>query len=110
MLEEARYGFPLDIEVVTTADSRSASRLLRDRVPDVVVIDLHTGSAGGFGLAMDMASDPSLARVPFVMLLERPQDTWLAAQAGAACSRTKPVAPGVVATDVLGLIGHPAAS
>jgi len=89
-----RYGFPDDIEVSFVLDSREALRSLPEIAPSVVVVDLQTGSAGGYGLARDMSADVRWARVPVIMLLERDQDTWLARQAGARIAITKPVAAG----------------
>jgi len=89
-----RYGFPDDIEVSFVLDSREALRSLPEIAPSVVVVDLQTGSAGGYGLARDMSADVRWARVPVIMLLERDQDAWLARQAGARIAITKPVAAG----------------
>lgn len=110
VVEGTRLGFPPTVEVLQVDDAREALTSLAMRPPDVVVMDIHTGSAGGFALARDMASDPLLATVPFVMLLERPQDAWLALQAGAAVHRVKPVAATRVVDDVLRLLPATAAS
>jgi DNA-binding response OmpR family regulator len=91
-----RYGFPDDIEVSFVLDSREALRSLPEIAPSVVVVDLQTGSAGGYGLARDMSADVRWADVPVIMLLERDQDGWLARQAGARIAITKPVAAGRV--------------
>lgn len=64
---------------------------MSERTPSAVVVDLQTGSAGGYGLARDMGLNDRLAQVPVVMLLERDQDAWLARQAGARFVRLKPV-------------------
>jgi len=87
-----RYGLPDDIEVSFARDSREALRLLPEIAPSVVVGDLQTGSAGGYGLTRDMSANARWARVPVIMLLEREQDQWLARQAGARVALTKPVA------------------
>jgi DNA-binding response OmpR family regulator len=89
-----RYGFPDDIEVSFVLDSREALRSLPELAPSVVVVDLQTGSAGGYGLARDMSADVRWATVPVIMLLERDQDAWLAHQAGARVTFTKPVVAG----------------
>jgi DNA-binding response OmpR family regulator len=89
--EEARLGLPDELEVVPAADAREALALLRTFVPACVIIDIHTGSAGGVGLSRDMQDIPHLRGVPILMLLERDQDRWLAGQAGADAIRTKPL-------------------
>ena len=103
ILEEARYGFPVDIEVHCTSDAREAIDWMRDARPSVVIVDIQTGSAGGFSLARDMAQTARLRNVPICMLLERDQDRWLAREAGAALVRLKPIETGDLVSDVLQL-------
>lgn len=101
---EGRWGFPAGVEVDVAADSREAWTIMQEKIPSVAVVDLQTGSAGGFGLARDMAQDEALAAVPILMLLERDQDSWLALQAGAARYRTKPVDMDRLVGDALELL------
>lgn len=82
--EGAAFAFPADVEISHAQDAREAWETLRTSTPAVAVVDLRTGSAGGFALAKDMLSVPRLAKIPILMLIERSQDTWLARQAGAA--------------------------
>jgi DNA-binding response OmpR family regulator len=89
--EELRYGLPADFEVDLATDAREAWTHMSETIPWAVVVDLQTGSAGGYGLARDMSENARLAHVSVVMLLERPQDEWLAKQAGAAAFLVKPV-------------------
>jgi DNA-binding response OmpR family regulator len=105
-----RYGFPDDFEVAFVIDSREALRSLPEIAPSVVVVDLQTGSAGGYGLARDMSEDARWAHVPIVMLLEREQDMWLAHQAGARVAVTKPVAAGRLINDIRALVDGAATS
>ncbi len=102
--DEARFGFAPDLEVALARDARDALRQMEAEVPAVVVIDLHTGSAGGFALCKDMDQDPRLRDVPVLMLLDRDQDRWLAQQAGAKLIRTKPIDTSDLAADTLSLI------
>ena len=104
-----RYGFPDDIAVSFVLDSREALRSLAEIAPSVVVVDLQTGSAGGYGLARDMSADVRWARVPVIMLLERDQDAWLARQAGARITITKPVAAGRVTEGIRAVVDASAA-
>lgn len=101
--DHARLGFPSDVDVHLADDSRDAQRIVDDVVPDVVVADLLTGTAGGFNFARDMASDERLRSVPVLILLDRDQDAWLARQAGARVHRTKPVHADVLVADTLSL-------
>ncbi|MDP9067263.1 MAG: response regulator [Actinomycetota bacterium] len=102
--DEARFGFAPDLEVALARDARDALQQMESDVPAVVVIDLHTGSAGGFALCKSMDQDPRLRQVPVLMLLDRDQDRWLANQAGADLIRTKPIDASDLAADALSLL------
>jgi DNA-binding response OmpR family regulator len=90
--DEFRYALTTGVSARFASDARSAWKELQNQVPTVVVVDIQTGSAGGYGLAKDMSARPEFAHVPVVMLLERAQDSWLAKQAGATSYVCKPVA------------------
>lgn len=90
--EELRYALPAGVSARFAADARSAWKELQTVIPSVVVVDIQTGSAGGYGLTKDMGARPEFAQVPVVMLLERAHDSWLAKQAGAVSFVCKPVA------------------
>ncbi len=102
--DEARFGFAPQLEVALAADAREALQQMELETPSVIVIDLRTGSAGGFALAKDMSQNPRLARVPVMMLLDRDQDRWLAEQAGAQLIRTKPIDTSDLVEDVFSLL------
>lgn len=89
--EELRFGLPGGIEVASATDAREAIARLASLTPRAVVVDLQTGSAGGFALARDMSQIARLASIPVIVLLERDADGWLADQAGAALWLKKPV-------------------
>ena len=74
LTHEASFGFPVGVRVTVVRDAREALESAAERTPDVVVVDLQTGSSGGIALAQDMAQDDQLAKVPIMMLLERPED------------------------------------
>jgi len=102
--QEARYGFAPDIEIEVVRDAREALASMARAAPSAAVVDLQTGSAGGFALARDMLQNDRLKDVPILMLLERDQDAWLAKQAGADAIRTKPVGVAELVADTLALI------
>lgn len=102
--DEARFGFAPDLEVALARDAREALAQMEEDTPAVVVIDLHTGSAGGYGLRKDMSQIGALADIPVLMLLDRDQDLWLAKQAGANLVRTKPIDTSDLVADALSLI------
>jgi DNA-binding response OmpR family regulator len=88
--EELEFGSPADFDVSVVTDARAANKAMEQSIPAAVIVDLQTGSAGGFALARDMAENLKLARVPVIMLLEREHDAWLARQAGASLYVVKP--------------------
>lgn len=102
--DEARFGFAPELDVAIAEDARDALEQMRGDTPAAVVIDLQTGSAGGFALCKDMQHTRGLGRVPVLMLLEREQDVWLAGQAGATLIRTKPIDASDLVADVLSLV------
>jgi DNA-binding response OmpR family regulator len=101
--EEARYGFPAEVKVSFAVDARDAARMLEHEQRSIVVVDLQTGNAGGYALAKDMADSSRLAGIPLLILLQRPQDAWLAKEAGADAFCTKPLGGGRLAREVLAL-------
>ncbi len=103
---DARYAFPEDFDVVVVHDARTALAELREWTPAVVVVDLLSGSAGGFALGRDMSQDRRLASVPMLMLIDRHQDEWLARQAGAGGIRTKPIDTAELVASALELVGE----
>ena len=102
--DEARFGFAPGLGVALARDAREALEQMEIDVPSVIVIDLHTGSAGGFALAKDMGQSTRLSSVPVLMLLDRDQDRWLAQQAGAHLIRTKPIDTSDLVADALSLL------
>ena len=88
---ELEYGVPASMQTEFARDAREALEAMSKKTPSAVVVDLQTGSAGGYGLAREMGLDDRLAQIPIVILLERDQDAWLARQAGARLYLTKPI-------------------
>ncbi|HVM34745.1 MAG TPA: response regulator [Actinomycetota bacterium] len=107
---QMRYGFPANVEVDFAREARDAWQRLEEYVPAAVIVDLQTGSAGGFALATDMRGANRLARVPVVMLIDRYQDDWLARQAGARAVLVKPIDAGELLTTITRLLSEPPAA
>lgn len=104
VLDDASFGFPSHVTVETARDALHAELVLKEFQPDVVVVDLMTGNAGGYALAQLMGQLRAQQDVPILMLLEREQDAWLAKQSGATRYRTKPIAAETLASVALSLI------
>jgi DNA-binding response OmpR family regulator len=78
---------------------------MREGPPNLVIVDLQTGSAGGFSLARDMRQYERLKDVPVLILVDRHQDGWLAMQGGATRYLLKPVPASVLVEESLELVG-----
>ena len=87
--DSAESGLGNEMHVRMATDSRDALRSIADEKPDVIVVDLQTGSAGGYNLIKELRE--AAYEIPSLLLLERSQDAWLAKQAGARSVRVKPL-------------------
>lgn len=105
---ELGFTLPPKMSLRAVADAREAWRAMAERTPDVVCVEIRSGSAGGFALARDMAHKASYRNIPILMLLEREQDRWLADQAGAAAVLVQPVSPPNVMRAIDEVLGAPA--
>lgn len=103
---EAELAFPDDFDVVVVRDARAARSELDAWSPALVVVDLLSGSAGGFALGREMSQQRRLKDIPILMLLDRPQDEWLARQGGAGATKTKPVDAAELVDAALDLLGE----
>jgi len=104
ILDDARYAFPADVQVHCTSDAREAWKELELLIPDAMIVDIQSGSAGGFNLARDMSQNDRLRHVPILMLLQRTEDAWLARQGGADAFLVKPVVSDELVRETLALI------
>ena len=67
---------------------------VRDRIPDLAVIDLQIGNMGGMAVCLELRLDESvgsLPRIPVLMLLDRQADVFLAKRSGAEGWLVKPL-------------------
>jgi CheY-like chemotaxis protein len=106
---EIAYAFPDDVAVLFVADAGEAMQLMSEIAPSVVVTDIRTGNAGGYGLACEMAANERFREIPRLILLERQQDSWLAQQAGATRHRVMPISGDDLVEEVLSLASKAAA-
>jgi len=80
------------IEIVETATQAAALKHLDAGGIDLAVFDAEATPSGGMGLARQIKDE--LADCPPVLLLvERPDDAWLAAWSGAEAIQPRPVDP-----------------
>lgn len=67
---------------------------VKDRTPDIAVLDLQIGTMGGMAVTMDLRLEESggrLPHVPAIMLLDRRADVHLARRSGADGWLVKPL-------------------
>ncbi len=96
------------VELFAAADGRQGIRSAWRRTVDVVVADEITSHAGAFALAKELKGAEPAFPGRIVILLERPQDEWLARWSGADAWFVKPVDPFALAEAVAG-VGVPRA-
>lgn len=96
-----------DVQIAEASDGIAGMKLAWRDLPDVVVVDEITSRAGAFAVARDLTG--SLPPFPgkVVILLDRPQDAWLARWSGADAWFTKPVNPFELAETVAGFLAEP---
>ncbi len=85
-----------DISVVRVSSGFEVRPVVQAGGVDLVVLDLQIGNMGGMATCMDLRLDESIGkadRVPVLMLLDRPVDSFLAGRADADGWVVKPVEP-----------------
>ncbi len=86
-----RFGF----EVVTAADGEQALALVRDRAPDLAILDVTMPGLTGLEVTRALRADEQTRGIPVLLLTARVQDADLAAglEAGATGYVRKPFQP-----------------
>ena len=85
-----------DTSFTVCREGRLVSDLVRQRTPDLVILDLQIGSKGGMAVTMDLRLDESSGALPTVkvlMLLDRQADVHLARRSAADRWLVKPFTP-----------------
>ena len=84
-----------DVRVVEAADGAEALVVARQTIPDLVLLDVHMPRLDGFEVCRQLRREPSLARIPIVMLTAAGQESDRARgrAAGADEYLTKPFSP-----------------
>lgn len=89
----AALGGP-DTTFTHCRDGRQVAGLVRDRTPDLVILDLQIGTMGGIAVTMDLRLDESgglLPHVPILVLLDRKADIHMARRSAADGWLIKPL-------------------
>ena len=97
VVEELRAGVegPGD-EIRAVTSGLAVADAIRQRTPDVVVLDLQIGNMGGMATCVDLRLEAQAGRlpaVPVLMLLDRRPDVFLARRSGADGWLLKPIDP-----------------
>lgn len=89
----AALGGP-DTSFTHCREGRLVAGLVRERTPDLVILDLQIGTMGGIAVTMDLRLDESgglLPHVPILVLLDRTADVHMARRSGADGWLIKPL-------------------
>src|SRR5215212_9613995 len=80
-------------EVITAADGEQALAVVRDRLPDLVLLDIMMPKLDGIGAVKALKADPSLPFIPVILVTARAdaKDVIAGLEAGADDYLTKPV-------------------
>lgn len=81
----AALGGP-DTTFTHCRDGRLVAGSVKERTPDLVVLDMQIGTMGGIAVTMDLRLDESsnsLPHVPILVLLDRTVDIHMARRSGA---------------------------
>lgn len=99
-------GAPSELfEPLEARDGLQGIAMAWRHLPDVVIADEISSRAGAFALAKDLkGADPPFPGV-VAILLDRPQDAWLARWSGADAWFVKPVNPFEMADRLAGILG-----
>ncbi len=82
-------------DVAQARDGESALRLVRERQPEVVVLDIAMPGLDGLEVLRRLRADPSTAELPVILVSARAQeaDVRLAYEEGASKYISKPFSP-----------------
>lgn len=94
-------------EVKTHSNGHDAMEAVRDRRPDLVILDVMLPGKSGFDILQEIRDDAELGATPVLMLTARGQqkDRDMAERAGASRYMTKPFSNAEVLEAVRDLVG-----
>ena len=100
----SRDGWRVDIH----SDGRTAVDAVRDRSPDLVILDVMLPNRSGYDILNDVRKEPGISDMPVLMLTARGQkkDRELAEKLGVSKFMTKPFSNGEVLSTVRELVAR----
>ena len=81
-----------EVEFLEAGDGNDAMVRIEAQRPDLIVVEVGVTPYGAFGITRDVKAFPETA-CPVIVVLERPQDEWLARWSGADALVSRPVDP-----------------
>jgi DNA-binding response OmpR family regulator len=81
-----------EVEFLEVSDGNQALAVAEAEHPDLAVVEVGVTPYGAFGLARDIKGAPEVS-CPVIIVLERPQDEWLARWSGADAMVNRPIDP-----------------
>jgi DNA-binding response OmpR family regulator len=97
----------LDLRFLEASDGVRGMKVAWAERPEVVVLDEITSRAGAFAVVKDLKGALPPLPAKCLILLDRPQDAWLARWSGADAWFDKPVNPFQLAEAVAGFLREP---
>ncbi len=98
---------PHQIKVCTSQDGAEALRLIRERKPDLIILDVMVPKVSGFNLTRLIKYDTKSKEIPLILLTARTRevDRELGMEMGANVYMTKPFDPEKLLKEVQRLLG-----
>ena len=94
-------------ELIEVERGRDVRKVVADRKPDLVIVDLQIANMGGMAVALDLRLEESggrLPHVPILLLLDREADRFLARRSAADAMLVKPIDAGTLRRTVKTLL------
>jgi DNA-binding response OmpR family regulator len=86
-------------EVIEVDRGQDVRKVVEEKTPDLVIVDLQIGNMGGMAVALDLRLEESggrLPHVPILLLLDREADKFLARRSTADAMLVKPIDAGTL--------------
>ena len=94
-------------EVIGVQRGPDVRKVVADRHPDLVIVDLPVANMGGMAISLDLRLEESggrLPHVPILLLLDREADKFLARRSTADAMLVKPIDAGTLRRTVKNLL------
>ncbi len=95
-------------EVIKASDGAEALEAIRDRLPDIAILDVMMPKLTGYEITEQLRADESTKRIPVILLTARVQEADVARgfESGADDYIKKPFSPGELQLRVQAILGR----